>query len=198
MTAAATDAQRTRTRAVTRRIRSRDDLSERERKLAELCIHEAAHAVAGVVYGGRLRAASVTGGFTAGPLRGRTTFDSMPPGRECEVAYAGVWGTARWRADRTPLLSEVYRVLDGAGRQDRAVLSAAGGPARGASVAALIERCWPSVRTLAGKICSAKVVRHTDVCTALGIPAKDNGHELALIRAGAAPGSFTVTRPAAV
>jgi hypothetical protein len=33
------------------------------------------------------------------------------------------------------------------------------------------------------------------VCEALGIPPKDNGHELALIRGGAAPGSFRVTRP---
>jgi hypothetical protein len=44
-------------------------------------------------------------------------------------------------------------------------------------------------------LASDTVARHADVCEALGILAKDNGYELALIRAGRTPGSFRVTRP---
>ena len=66
----------------------------------------------------------------------------------------------------------------------------------GAGVVPLLERCWPSIRTLAAQMWRDSEVRHADVCAALGIPPQDNGFELALIRSGSAPGTFTVTRAA--
>ena len=91
---------------------------------------------------------------------------------------------------------EVYAVLDTTGRWSTG-------------------RCWQPVarpRLLASHRCwsdagrrSARLPRsftgratyHDDVTAALGIPPKDNGHELALIRSGRAPGSFTVSQRSA-
>jgi hypothetical protein len=81
---------------------------------------------------------------------------------------------------------------------DDKMLCAAGGPGAAIGVAELLERCWPSVITLAQKLLRDGEVRHSDVCAALQIPPKDNGHHLSLIRSGCAPGSFVVTRPAGV
>lgn len=174
---------------------SRSEFSPRELELAETCVHEAGHAIASTLYGGHVRSASVAGGLKAGAIRGLTTIDPMPEGRDAEIAYAGVWAQARWRHDRRPTQAEVHLVLDGSGRGDRAVLCAAGGMSRGAAVTPLLERCWDAVCTVAAKIATDNAVRHSDVCAALRIPVNDNGHELALIRGGCAPGSFTVTRP---
>ena len=118
----------------------------------------------------------------------------MPEGREPEVAYSGVWAQARWRAGRRPSQREVYGVLDGTGRKDCAVLSAAGGAAAGVGIVPLLGRCWPAICEVAAKLWRDSEARHNDICAALGITAKDNGHELALIRSGCAPGSFKVTR----
>ncbi|MCV7090076.1 hypothetical protein [Mycobacterium interjectum] len=173
----------------------RSEFSTRELRFAELCIHESAHGLAGVVLGGRLRAASVTGLKTGGPFRALTTLDPMPLGHDPEVALAGPWSQLRWRHDRRPTQAELYRILEVNRHGDHAVLLAAGGTAAGSGVIPLLERCWGPICQLASKIATTTVVRHADVCAALGIPAKDNGHDLALIRGGAAPGSFTVTRP---
>jgi hypothetical protein len=59
-----------------------------------------------------------------------------------------------------------------------------------------MERCWPAIGRLAATICSDTVARHADVTAALGLstdPATA-AHELALIRGGCTPGSFTVTK----
>ena len=127
--------------------------------------------------------AATVSGLQAGKLTGRTDTD-LPPGAEPLVAFAGPWSAARWRCDRRPTLSDP---LDADPDGDAAVLTAAGGSRAGAPVG-----------TVAGRIAAKGVARHADVCEALGIPAKDNGHELSLIRSGAAPGSFRVTKPVAV
>lgn len=179
---------------------TRESLTDRERLLAELCVHEAAHAVAGVVLGGVLRAASVTGGLHAGELRGRTTFESLPSGAEAQTAYAGPWAAVRWLHGRRPTQAELYAAIAQGHDSDGAVLSAAGGTAAGAPVVPLIERLWPQVRHLAGNIAGQTTVRHSDVLGALGLSADPATSSLALahIRAGAAPGSFRVRRPVAV
>lgn len=190
------------TRAPGERL-TRENLTDRERQLAELCVHEAGHAVVGVVLGGRLRLASVTGGLAPGSagFRGRTAFADLPSGHDAAVAYAGPWAAARWRADRRPTQRDVFAVLRGSGCADDAVLLASGAAAvTAARVVPLVERCWPQVCTLAAKIAADTTVRHADVCEVLALSADPPtaALQLAHIRAGAAPGSFTVTRPIAV
>ena len=71
-----------------------------------------------------------------------------------------------------------------------------GGTVAGARVAPLIERCWPAICKLAGKIYSDIVARHAAVAAALGLSADPAtaAHQLALLRGGAALG-VKVTRP---
>jgi hypothetical protein len=124
--------------------------------------------------------------------------DSMPIGdRAAEIAYAGPWSQARWRAGRRPNQREMWAVMDTTGCRDyREHLS--GETAVSSRVEPLLERCWPSVIALAQKLLRDGEARNEDVCAALQIPAKDNEHHLSLIRSGCAPGSFAVTRPVGV
>ena len=156
-------------------------------------LHEAGHAVAAMVLGGTLRSSVVSGGLRHGTIDGLTTVE-MHQGREPELAYARVSAQAGWRHGRRPSQREVYAVLDTTGRC-RWALPAAGGAAPATRITPLLERCWTSICEVAAQLHRQGDVRHDDVTAALGIPAKDNGHELALIRGGSAPGSFTVTRP---
>lgn len=169
--------------------------SQYARGLFGLCYHEASHAVAGVLHGGTLTESRI---FLA-DLRGSTTFEggSLAATRHGQVAYAGPWGQARALARRRPGLHEVRAALDGGGCSDRAVLTAAGGESAGDAIVPLLERCWPSVAELAVRLHQTGKVSHSDVLAALSLSEDPDtrAHEVALIRAGAAPGSFTVKRP---
>ena len=68
----------------------------------------------------------------------------------------------------------------------------------GVAVVPLPQRCWPAICKLAGKLCAESHVRHADVTAALGLSVDPDtaAIELAHIRAGCAPGSFTVSRHA--
>lgn len=61
-----------------------------------------------MVCGGVLAAAVVSGGLRYGEITGLTTVEKMPPGREPEVAFAGVWAQACWRYGRRPSQREMY------------------------------------------------------------------------------------------
>jgi hypothetical protein len=172
------------------------DLTDGERRRIELAFHESGHAVAGVLLDGRIRSAFVVDTGALG-LQGKTMYDDLSPGRYPEVAYAGPWSEARWAAGRTPGMAELFRVWETSGRGDDKMLCAAGGMrSDGRGVVPLLERCWPSVVKVAQKLLRDGEVRHEDVCAALKIPSRDNGHHLALIRSGCAPGGFTVTQAA--
>ncbi|MCV7368529.1 hypothetical protein CRI77_22420 [Mycolicibacterium duvalii] len=164
---------------------TRADLTDRERQHLELCIHEAGHAVAGVVLGAQLRNAVVIDGKVTG-VEGLATFADRPQGRDPEIAYAGPWAQARWRAGRRPTQREVYAVLDGGGRRDCGVLTASGGTHSGHFVQPVIERCWPAVIRVAQQLYRTGEALHTDVCAALDIT--DGGgptsSQLAGLRAG--------------
>jgi hypothetical protein len=150
--------------------------------------HEAGHAVAAVVLGGQVHLATIGDDP-------RTEFVSIPAGRKAEVTYAGPWAEARLLARRSPSPAEIRHAL-AANRSDDRALCAAGDPAAGAGVVTLLERCWPSVKALSKKLFYDGQVDHAGVCAALGLT-DDGGPgslELAMIRSGSVPGSFTVTR----
>ena len=179
-----------------------DAFVRHERSRVETAWHEAAHAVAGVLHGGVLTAASVTDGPVrdgmAGLASGLTTFATLPSTRHAPVAYAGVWAQARARAGRRPGRRELFSVLETTGCRDREVLTAAGGPDAGESVVPLLETCWPSVAEVAAKLHRRGKVTEADVLAALSLSADPatRSLELSMIRSGAAPGSFSVSRPA--
>ena len=173
-----------------------------ERSRVETAWHEAAHAVAGVLHGGTLTTASVTDGPVrdgmAGLASGLTTFATLPSTRHAPVAYAGVWAQARARAGRRPGRRELFSVLESTGCRDREVLTAAGGPDAGESVVPLLETCLPSIAEVATKLHRRGSVTEVDVLAALRLSADPATRtlELSMIRSGAAPGSFSVSRPA--
>lgn len=144
------------------------DLTARERQHLEVCVHEAAHAVAGVALGAQLRNAVVTNSRLWG-VEGLTSFADRPHGRDSEIAYAGPWAQARWRAGRRPNQRQVYDVLSRGGYKDDRALIAAGGTHLGLSVTPLIERAWPAVIRVAKQLHQAGEVTETDVLAALGI-----------------------------
>ncbi len=179
-----------------------DSFVRHERARIELCWHESSHAVAGVILGGRLKAATITDGErkggVAGMPSGSTSFATLP-GRHAEVAYAGVWGQAWARAGRRrPGRRELFAVLESTGCRDREVLTAAGGPDAGESVVPILETCWAAVTTLAVKLFNTGTIAEADVLAALSLSADPGTRslELSMIRSGAAPGSFAVSRPA--
>lgn len=161
------------------------DLTPREREHLELCVHEAGHAVAGVVLGGQLHNAVVTSSRIWG-VNGLTKFSDRPHGRDPEIAYAGPWSQARWRAGRRPTQRELFTVLKAGGHKDEQALIASGGTHLGLSVVPLMERAWPAVVRVAQQLHRSGEVTQADVLAALGI--SDGGGrtsaQLASLRAG--------------
>lgn len=163
-----------------------DDLTPRERQHLETCIHEAGHAVAATLLGGRIHAAAVGGGATFGVL-GKTVHDDVPGGSWASIVYAGPWAQARWRAGQRPTQREIYRVLDTTAQHDYRVLLASGGrQAVDQRLTNLLTRCWPGVVRVAQKLHRDGEATHADVLAALGIT--DGGGpgsvQLANLRAG--------------
>lgn len=177
-------------------------LRRHELSRIETAWHEAAHAVAGVLHGGVLTAATVTDGPVrggmAGLASGLTTFASLPSTRHAPVAYAGCWGQVRGRTGRRPGSHEIHAVLGSTGCRDREVLTAAGGPDAGESVVPFLETCWAAVTTLATKLHGTGKITEADVLGALKLSADPATRtlECSMIRSGAPPGSFSVSRPA--
>ena len=167
---------------------TRADLTDRERQHLEMCVHEAGHAVAGVVLGAQLRTAVVSDSRVSG-VEGLTSFSDRPHGRDPEIAYAGPWSQARWRAGRRPTQREMLMLFDGGGHRDCGVLIAAGGTHLGHFVQPVVERTWPGILRVARQLYDTGEVLHADVCAALNIT--DGGgpssSQLAGLRAGMRP-----------
>lgn len=188
-TAAARPSAQTTPRPAPKRTRTQADLTARQRQHMEVCVHEAAHAVAGVWFGAQLRTAVVSDSRVSG-VEGLTSFTDRPHGRDEEIAYAGPWAQARFRAGgRRPTQREMFALFDGGGRRDCGVLLAAGGTHLGHAVQPVIERAWPAVIRVAKQLHRTGEVTQTTVCEALGIT--DGGgpgsSQLAGLRAGMHP-----------
>jgi len=184
-------------------------LTPAERSEVETCIHEAGHALVAAVYGATIREVIVARSKVTGQL-GRTTFDALdddPATARWRAAscYAGPWAHARFVAltqgrDR-PTSHDIGRIMQYSGDGDGLKLQRLGGTDRPA-VAEVLIRCWPNVVSLAKVLHRTGHAGHAHVLACLGIePGGDPAAvDLALmnIRAGAVPGSFTVTTPQTV
>lgn len=159
-------------------------VTARKREHLGVCVHEAAHAVAGVVLGAQLRNAVVFDGAVTGVL-GRAYFHDRPYGRDAEIAYAGPWAQAKFlNGGRRPTQAQMSAVLDSHGCEDRTALTAAGGAHLGHGVTLLLDRAWPAVVRVAKQLHGKGEVFETDVLAALGVD--DGGGststQLALLR----------------
>lgn len=129
---------------------------------------------------------------------GLTLVDTLPPGQEAAVAFAGPWAQAFWLAGRRPTMRQVYAVLDTTGCHDRTLLAGAA-IAEAAGITPLIERLRGPIVAVAKTLHREGKATHRDVCDALGLPdaGGPGSHARALLASGYAPHSFWVTRPAA-
>ena len=172
-----------------------------EHSRIDVAWHEAAHCVAGVLHGGTLTRASINEGKRQGGKFGKpsgaTTFAALPSTRHAFVAYAGPWGQARGRLGRRPGPVDLRRVLDSTGCKDRDVILASGQDAD-PQVELMLENCWGAVHAIAAKLLRDGSVTEADVLGALKLSADPATRtlECSMIRSGAAPGTFSVTRPA--
>ncbi|MEE6165366.1 MULTISPECIES: hypothetical protein [unclassified Mycolicibacterium] len=124
--------------------------------------------------------------------QGLTTVAEVPHGREPDIAYAGPYGQAKFRAGGgRPSQRQVFTVLRTCGYRDERSLTAAAaasadGDHNGRDVVPLLERCWLSVITLVRKLHCDGEVRQADVLDAVGVT--DGGGsssvQLASLRSG--------------
>jgi len=143
-----------------------------DRERLAVCVHEAGHAVAGVVLGAELSTVVVPpkGMALAGGLKGQARFFECPDHVQPLVSYAGPWAQAKFGAGhQRPTMRQFHDAIDSHGCHDARVLTAAGGIHEGAGAQSILERCWPAVQTLARKLYSDWEASHLDVCAALGI-----------------------------
>jgi len=187
----------------TPRLVTRADFSAkmrpRELEVFDLATHESAHAIRGLLLGGEIDRAAVYSGRVT-PTHGTTRFrrafdrDSIPP-----VAHAGPWAQARWLAGGRPTPGQVDAILADGGRCDQAQIHEAHAASGGwaavdhAAENRLLERCWPSVLSLAARMFQKVEIDHLDVLAALGLDRDSSAFGLASIRSGSAPGSFSIS-----
>lgn len=163
-----------------------------ERTRLHLAIHEAAHAVAGVLLG----ATDVRAALGDSRTGGTTRCHGLLADHEPLVAFAGPWAEARWLAGQRPQLRDVWRHLDGCGRRDRDQIASTFGsstPPDSARIERLLDMTWPAVVSVAQVLHRTSEARHADVCAALQLPETDNGNHLSAIRGGTWPAR--ITRP---
>jgi len=142
------------------------DLTPAERERVAVAFHEAGHAVAGVLAGGRVEVAEVYATVHNGE-HGRVTLTGLPADGERATAYSGPWGQARWKFGPRPRIDQVRAVLASTGSCDHAALIAAGGGLP-REVEPMLEVVWPAVRELAAVLFRDGRAGHDAVLAALG------------------------------
>ena len=147
-------------------------LTEAERERIALCHHEASHAIAGVLHGGRVEVAEVFDRERNGE-HGRVTFTGLPADAEPVTAYSGPWGQARYLHGPHPAVADIRAVLASTGSCDHATLIASGGGLV-REVEPLLETCWPAVASLAGDLYLHGRANHDAVLAALGAASEED------------------------
>jgi hypothetical protein len=180
-----------------------DAFIRHERGRIDMAWHEAGHLIAGVLNGGVVASAAVVDGRVksglVSPPRGETTFTggTLGSSKHAMTAYAGPWAQAYGRVRRRPNSHEVSAMMAGDRCKDREVLLAAGGVDVGEPVTELLQRFVPSLSTLAELLWRTGKASQSDVLRAMGLSedASTRAVELSMIRSGAEPGTFKVSRP---
>ncbi|QXF79748.1 hypothetical protein HBA53_00470 [Rhodococcus pyridinivorans] len=159
--------------------------------IAAAAIHEASHAVAAVLAGGRITDLALT---PHDPDHlGCCTYDGqLSAAAESQITLAGPYGEARHTYGARPSVRSIRSVLDGNcaadGTGDYDHLIASGEPLP-FEVGRLIETTWPAIQTIARHLVAHDHADHATVCAALGVPETDAhlSAQASSIRAGLAP-----------
>jgi len=139
-----------------------------------LAVHEAAHAVVGVIFGAQVQRVSLTVDGSSG----RTDFDpdsfaaGSPAVYRSYIAAAGAVAEAMLSHGPRPTLQQIEARLCGSDREElhlEAMTNLRPVPIPAADLTALLSRCWTAVADLAADIYLGSGVSHVDVCRALGL-----------------------------
>ena len=175
-------------------------LSDTDRQRLGLAVHEAAHAVVGVLHGATVESATLTADGSDGDCTFTSeVFATSTRGHRSLIAAAGAAAAAVFHHGPQPSLRQVEAQLGDSDREDLRLTSLSSRqslPEQLTEVLPVVLRCWSAIGTLAAGLYLGNELSHADVCTALGLA--DGGGpgslELAIIRSGGAPGTFTVVR----
>lgn len=147
-----------------------NDLTPAERERIATAMHEAGHAIAVVLAGGRVGLAEVYDTERDGRV-GHTTHTGLPPDAERAATYAGPYAEVRWRFGRNPAITDIRAALSGT--CDHAALFASGGGLP-REVEPTLDAVWPAVRELAAVLFSTGRADHDAVLAALGAASEDD------------------------
>ena len=178
-------------------------LTAAERERLGLCVHEAAHAVVGVLNGATVERATLTEGGTDGTCD--FTADSFA--HDCTryhralVAAAGPAAAATFHHDDRVTVRQIERHLGSSDREELRLASLHSYTSADEQLGAalpVVRRCWRPIGALAAKMFAGHEIGHDDVLTALGVTDGGGPHsvELATIRNGSAPWKATGRRSA--
>lgn len=181
---------------------NRNDLSPDQRTLVGLAVHEAAHAVVGAIYGATIDAVTLTADTSTGSCDFTAeSFGASAAAFRPRIAAAGAVAAAMFHHGPRPTPHQMDAHLHGPDREElRAAAFASMQPMSAplTAVRPIVRQCWSAIVELATGLCFGDQIGHTEVCSALGL--RDRGRsgsaELAMIRDGRLPGSFTVARSA--
>lgn len=167
-------------------------LTEADRNRLGLCLHEASHAVAGVLAGATIERAALTDDGTDGECT--FTADSFAHDsrryHRALVAAAGPVASAVFTHGDGPSPRQLDAALGDGDREELRLAtfhSERNHQEMLAAAVPVVRRCWPSITALAVQIWAGNDVTHDDVLAALGIT--DGGGprspQLSLIASGA-------------
>lgn len=178
-----------------------DDIPADERHRLGLAVHEAGHAVVSTLHGGQVIAAET---YTGGP---RTDPRGLGRGGLCQytgdgsgllaahrapILAAGTAAQAVWLYGPRPTLAQLDALMahnrEDATELRRMAVSSFSLPYSPQHVLPTILRTWPGIARLAMAIHKGEHVGHTQVCTALGFPSRDNEmHRSHILNGGTVP-----------
>ncbi|MBF6070141.1 hypothetical protein [Nocardia farcinica] len=137
------------------------DLTGAELSRAGIAVEEAAHAIGGVLLGGRVTEC------WARADAGRVTFEGLDSAHDASVAWWGVYARARFEHGGEPSFDALREALAAASPEDAAALG--GRMAQG--VHGDVRHAEPAVRRLASRLFRTGSARNLDVQVALGVRA---------------------------
>lgn len=124
------------------------NLSIDQRHRLRAAFHEAGHAVAVVLSGGRVDKAELR---EDPDTRGSCSYSDLPTSAEPVVTYAGPWCEARWRFGARPQLRDIREVI-AANRSDADELSLTADAGLPRAIERDLETCWPAIGALAAAL----------------------------------------------
>lgn len=127
-----------------------------------LCVHEAAHAVWAAMSGADVTECAITADGRDGVVR---TADESP--RAQEIAYAGIWASARWEHGARPARGTLLAAIEAASDQDRAYFARV--PQPPAHIEADLEHLFPRIKALAVELYRNGSATRADVERVLGV-----------------------------